>query len=213
MATNGNSTTHHPLSSIRAHSRPPCTPDTDPHSKGYGSPPRNSAQAWSPAALLQPNRSNGPPVVTIPSSPSSASQQASPVAAVPQRPQPQPVVFQFTDGSEASPSANTSSDASTPAAVSDAASNGGVRPGNWVERVHNVQARSEVPEPKRRRVDIDGGAQNAKSIPVRASSSGILGQYARDNRPSTASTMSSIPNSPTVDLTSGKPASTSSQFA
>ncbi|KAF4126754.1 Superfamily II DNA or RNA helicase, SNF2 family [Geosmithia morbida] len=165
---------------------------------GHGLP-RNNASSWNPAALLQPNHHQSPAAISIPSSPSSTTQAPPPTAQCQQ--QSQPMVFQFLDGNEASSSTGPPSGASTPAVSSDATPSGGVRPGNWVEKVHNVQARSEVPEPKRRRVYIDDGHHH-KKIPVRANSGSVLGQYVLETHRETSGSMS-LPASPTVDLTSG----------
>ncbi|KAL6860125.1 hypothetical protein ACO1O0_004150 [Amphichorda felina] len=109
------------------------------------------------------------------------------------------MVFQFSSPN-GTPSAGPSSEASTPVS-SDA--QGTAAPVNWLERIHNVQARTEAPEAKRRRVDSDDD-QNGTKMPVRGSS-GILGQYVKDKRleSSSVSTPQQMPQSMTVDLTSG----------
>jgi hypothetical protein len=111
-----------------------------------------------------------------------------------------PVVFQFSD-TDGTPSAGPSSGAPTP--VSSDGQTAAVAPANWVEKVHNVQARADVPDLKRRRVEPQD-AQNGTKMPVRGSS-GILGQYVKDKaqESSGASTPQSTFQSTTVDLTSG----------
>ena len=69
----------------------------------------------------------------------------------------------------------------------------------WVEKLHNVQARTEAPDAKRRRLEPEA-EQNGTKIPVR-NGSGILGQYVKDKRQESGG--ASTPQSMTVDLTDG----------
>lgn len=215
MATNGTlSTDHHPLLSPSSPSDehheegPDCsTPNPtlqllptaiDTHIQGRNSHAPNNAPAWNPAALLQPNRKAPAPAQFANARlvPSPTPRQAPQKTAQPSS--SSSMVFQFSSPN-GTPSAGPSSDASTPVS-SDTQS--AVVPVNWVDKIHNVQSRSEVPEAKRRRVDSDDG-QNGTDIPVRGSS-GILGQYVKDKRQeSGASAPQSMPQSMTVDLTSG----------
>lgn len=221
MATNGTPSNHHhhhyhhhPLSSpssqpesqreglvkpIPDFPRYFSTTYIDTHIQGHNSPARNNAPVWSPAALLQPNRRSpaSAQLTNARSVPPPVPRQVPQMAAQPGY--GSSMVFQFSSPN-GTPSAGPSSEASTPVS-SDA--QGTAAPVNWLERIHNVQARTEAPEAKRRRVDSDDD-QNGTKMPVRGSS-GILGQYVKDKRleSSSVSTPQQMPQSMTVDLTSG----------
>lgn len=68
--------------------------------------------------------------------------------------------------------------------------------------MNNVQHRSNVPHPKRRKTDdAQDFAAKPSNMPVR-SSSGILGEYVRDKRQG-ANGQATLLAAPTVDLTDG----------
>lgn len=162
--------------------------DTSP--SGHSEPARNSVQAWSPAALLQPGRGSS-------ASPHAANpRQGQAAASRPPPPQNPPVVFQFTTPDETAAAEATD----TSAAPTHNVAPNALGSGSWVENVHNVQARSEAPEAKRRRVDPQD-AQNGAKIAVRGGSSGILGQYVKDSAQDASGPP--LPSSHTVDLTDG----------
>jgi hypothetical protein len=106
------------------------------------------------------------------------------------------MIFQFATPNGAA-SAGPASSTSTPP---DSQLRGGTGPSSFLEKVHHIQDRSEVPEPKRRRVD-DDDAQKGTKMAVR-SGSGVLGQALKDQRQDSSGT--STPQSVTVDLTDGE---------
>lgn len=105
-------------------------------------------------------------------------------------------MFQFETPNGAA-SAGPASGTSTPP---DSQLRNGLGPGSFLEKVHHIQDRSEVPEPKRRRLE-DEDAQKGTKMAVRGGS-GMLGQAVRDQRQDSSGT--STPQSVTVDLTDGE---------
>jgi hypothetical protein len=65
----------------------------------------------------------------------------------------------------------------------------------------NVQSRSSVPQPKRRKVDDPEAEQNGTSVPVRSGGGGILGGYVKEKQKEANGSMASP--AMTVDLTDG----------
>jgi hypothetical protein len=155
--------------------------------------PSNGAPAWSPSALLQPNRKNSP-------ARSQSMQVGYNTSAVPYRTVRDvqqsgtngQVVFQFMSPNDSS-SAGPSSNASTPGGSEYSSPNGQAQ---WIEQMNNVQGRPSVPQPKRRKTE-DGMAYQ---VPVRGGS-GILSDYVKEKRRESSETPT--PQSQTVDLTSG----------
>lgn len=148
--------------------------------------------AWNPAALLQPNRR----AQAHTAAPDGRSAISASARVPPQAQSNASLNFQFS-----TPEA-THSDEPSGGELSYSSNDAGravAGSGNWVERIHNVQARAEAPEPKRRRVDTEG-QQNGTKMPFR-SGSGILGQYVKDK--SQESSGANTPQSMTVDLTDG----------
>lgn len=168
--------------------------------------PPGSMSNWNPAALLQPSRRgfsatdlrnlpSGRPLSTL--SQSSYSQGRAPSPAVNDQ-----MVFQFTSASDTSSLNDNDHASATPTPPSgEAPTSGGT--GGWIERVNNVQQRTSVPHPKRRKTeDAHDFAAKSSVMPVR-SSSGILGDYIKDRRQE-ANGLGVLPAAPTVDLTDGK---------
>ncbi|KAI6785117.1 Helicase-like transcription factor [Emericellopsis cladophorae] len=151
--------------------------------------------SWNPAALLQPNRNlaassqQGTPsdLSTVQAGSAWLTQQANANG---------PQLFKFENPNE------TTSGASTPSYSSESASAHPTTfagPGNWIEKVHNVQDRSEVSEAKRRKVDSEDSPGRSKIAMRNASGSGALGQALKDaNADSNAA---ALPQTATVDLT------------
>lgn len=207
MAANGTSPAAPPpppsplsVAVMRVPHHPAHEPITPCPSSSINSPPGRSSRtssagpAWNPAALLQPNRQR----------PSTASPTngLSPHGALPQRsprqnPTSEPMVFQFASTSAETPveSPGYSSAEGTPGGQNV----NGV--GHWIERMNNVQRRSTVPQPKRRRIDDEQNLQNGQAAQVR-SGSGILGAYVREKRQDSSGSAFSQPT--TVDLTDGE---------
>lgn len=71
---------------------------------------------------------------------------------------------------------------------------------NWIERVHNVHNRSNVPQVKRRKLEDRENSQDGAVAPVRGGG-GILGEYVKDKRKEGNGSASS--QALTVDLTDG----------
>lgn len=107
-------------------------------------------------------------------------------------------MFQFATPNGAA-SVGPASGASTPP---DSQPRNGLGPGNFVERVHHIQDRSEVPQPKRRRVD-DEEVQKGTKMAVRGGS-GVLGQALNDQRQASGGNGAFTPQALTVDLTDGQ---------
>ena len=107
------------------------------------------------------------------------------------------MVFQFSSPND-TPSAGPSSRSSTPGSSYANGFNGA---GNLIERMNNVQHRSVVPQPKRRRTEDSEGVHQFMT-PVQGGG-GMLGQYVTDKRKEANSSTAS-PSMMTVDLTSGK---------
>lgn len=158
---------------------------------------------WNPAALLKPSR-RGFSATDLRNLPSGRPQamhsqisnghgRASPAVN-------DQMVFQFTSASDTSSNGHVSgSSTPTPPNGEVSASNG---MGLWIERMNNVQHRSNVPHPKRRKTDdAQDFAAKPSNMPVR-SSSGILGEYVRDKRQG-ANGQATLMAAPTVDLTDG----------
>ncbi|KAG5989524.1 hypothetical protein E4U52_005488 [Claviceps spartinae] len=167
--------------------------------------PPGSMSSWNPAALLQPSRRgfsatdlrnlpSGRPLSTP--SQSSYSQGRAPSPAVNDQ-----MVFQFTSASDTSSLNDNDHASATPTPPSgEAPTSGGT--GGWIERVNNVQQRTSVPHPKRRKTeDAHDFAAKSSNMPVR-SSSGMLGDYVKDRRQE-ANGLAILPAAPMVDLTDG----------
>lgn len=108
------------------------------------------------------------------------------------------MVFQFSSPND-TPSAGPSSRSSTPGS---SYANGFNGTGNFIERMNNVQHRSVVPQPKRRRTEDSEGVHQFMTPPVQGGG-GMLGQYVTDKRKE-ANSATASPSMMTVDLTSGK---------
>ncbi|KAI5463322.1 SNF2 family DNA-dependent ATPase [Mariannaea sp. PMI_226] len=154
----------------------------------------NAVPSWNPAVLLQPNRRN-----TIDASNPALRQLSAPQTLMRSQPTSNPndsVVFQFSSPND-SPSAGPSSRASTPGSMHANGVNG---VGGWIERMNNVQHRSNVPQPKRRRTEDWEMSQDGGPAVIR-SGSGILGDYVQENRGEADGSTAS--QAMTVDLTDG----------
>lgn len=105
-----------------------------------------------------------------------------------------PLVFEFPSADD-NRSVASQSGPSTPRSVGEPSTSG---PGNWIERTHHLQNRSDVPQPKRRRTEDGQDAKFGVVMPMR-SGSGVLGEYVKDKHkePNGHSSSSSL----TVDLT------------
>lgn len=162
---------------------------------GHPSPAANSVPSWSPDALLNPNRQ-------IPTTPN-------PIRPTPRHTfppqngqyfQPDPnmnssTVFQFASPNEVA-SAGPSSRASTPSSINGQGANPFP---NLFDNLNNVQDRSTIPRPKRRRLEDQEGPQG-NTQPMRGGSGG-LGAYVKEQqKKGNGSTMASAM---TVDLTDG----------
>ena len=156
-------------------------------------------QSWNPAALLQPGRRqpNNSRLGTPSSNPASphpfmqrerADSESSNGNAI----------FQFATTTDSA--SDIPSGPSTPGSVTPVSS--GL--GSWIERVNNVQARSAIPHPKRRKVDELGQDGNTTSIPTRNGGGG-LGDYVRDQQQQADGTVGT--QAMMVDLTAGKQSS------
>ncbi|KAK2612578.1 hypothetical protein QQS21_001349 [Conoideocrella luteorostrata] len=171
--------------------------------QGRSSQIPGSMTGWNPAALLQPSR-RGYSATDLRNLPSGRPQplhsqfsndqgRASPAVI-------DPMVFQFTSASDTSSNGHISGSSTPTPPNGEVPAVNGV--GLWVERMNNVQHRSNVPHPKRRKTeDAQDFAARSNSIPVR-SSSGMLGEYARDKRQQ-ANGPTALTAAPTVDLTDG----------
>lgn len=153
-------------------------------------------QSWNPAALLQPGRRQ--PINSRLGTPSSSSNPASPV----------PAALRDRADSESSAS-NTVFHFATPAdSASDIPSGpstpGSITPisgaGSWIERANNVQARSAIPQAKRRKVEDFGNDGNQANMPTRNGGGG-LGDYVRDQQQQSNGALAT--KAMMVDLTSG----------
>ncbi|KAH7238304.1 SNF2 family N-terminal domain-containing protein [Fusarium tricinctum] len=173
-----------------------------------GQPSRSASgvPSWNPAALLQPNhRAVSSPNLanstqgqfSHPQSPLQQNQRMQ------QRPQmnmnmhSNSMVFQFSSPND-TPSAGPSSRSSTPGS---SYANGFSGAGNFIERVNNVQHRSVVPQPKRRRTEDSENGFHHIMTPQMHGGGGILGQYVTDRRQEANGATASP--SMTVDLTEG----------
>ncbi|KAF5666232.1 hypothetical protein FHETE_6354 [Fusarium heterosporum] len=173
-----------------------------------GQPSRSASgvPSWNPAALLQPNhRAVSSPNLVNPaqgqfSPPCPPSQQNQRMQQRPQmntNMQNNSMVFQFSSPND-TPSAGPSSRSSTPGSSYANGFNGA---GNFIERANNVQHRSLVPQPKRRRTeDSENGFHHMMTPPVHGGG-GVLGQYVTDRRKEGNGVTASP--SMTVDLTGG----------
>lgn len=191
MAANGNSLyLHHaPSPRYRVLKLQMLTPV-----KGHTPRTANAVPSWNPAVLLQPNRRNTTPDSQTPTLRHFSSSQIS-------RPHSHsnpsdPVVFQFSSPNE-SASAGPSSRASTPSSVHANGANG---VGAWIERMNNVQHRSNVPQPKRRKTEDWELSQDGGPALVRGGS-GMLGEYVQEKRREADGSTAS--QAMTVDLTDG----------
>ncbi|KAH7189433.1 SNF2 family N-terminal domain-containing protein [Fusarium flagelliforme] len=171
-----------------------------------GQPSRSASGVppWNPAALLQPNHRAA-------SSPNLANTTHGHFSPSPlqhnqsfqQRPHMNmnnnnnSMVFQFSSPND-TPSAGPSSRSSTPGS---SYANGFNGTGNFIERMNNVQHRSVVPQPKRRRTEDSEGVHQFMTPPVQGGG-GMLGQYVTDKRKE-ANSATASPSMMTVDLTSG----------
>lgn len=160
--------------------------------------PKTGAPTWNPAALLQPNRKPASPSVQQPeprSMPSPVPHRTPSRASAPPNTNGT-LAFQFATPNGPA-SAGPSSGPSTPP---DSQPRNALGPGHFVERIHHIQERSEVPNPKRRKVE-DEDAPKGTKMAVRGGS-GVLGQALKDQRQDSSGT--STPQSLTVDLTDGE---------
>ncbi|KAF5018355.1 hypothetical protein F66182_9666 [Fusarium sp. NRRL 66182] len=169
-----------------------------------GQPSRSASgiPSWNPAALLQPNQraASSPNLANPTQGHFSPSQHTQRFQQIPQMNMNMgmnnSMVFQFSSPND-TPSAGPSSRSSTPGSSYANGFNGA---GNFIERMNNVQHRSAVPQPKRRRTEDGDGFHNLVTPPVHGSS-GMLGQYVTEKRKEASSATASP--SMTVDLTSG----------
>ncbi|TWU76513.1 hypothetical protein ED733_007553 [Metarhizium rileyi] len=188
--------------------------------QGPTSQPLGSMPAWNPAALLQPSR-RGFSATDLRNLPSGRPQPMynnnnNHVANAHSRASPSvndQMVFQFTSASDTSSNDHVSGSSTptppnveTPPSTSNAnaanVSTNTNRMGIWIERMNNVQRRSNVPNPKRRKTeDPQDFAARASNMSIRGTS-GTLGEYVRDRRQE-ANGSRLVPQTPTVDLTDG----------
>lgn len=161
-----------------------------------------SVPSWSPSALLQPHRRS--PEMTrsmTPGQPSPIIHHHGPSSAPPSR-KNTPVVFEFPSAEETQSAAASPSGPSTPRSIAE---HHIPNSSYWIERTHNLQDRSDIPQPKRRRTEDGQDAKIGIQMPVR-SGSGVLGDYvkSRHKEPSGHSSSASLSSSATVDLTGSK---------
>ncbi|GAO18192.1 hypothetical protein UVI_02036950 [Ustilaginoidea virens] len=159
--------------------------------------------AWNPAALLQPSR-RGFSATDLRNLPSGRPHpMRNPMPNGPGRHSPSlndQMIFQFTSTSDTSSSGHVSGSSTPTPPNGEASLSNGV--GLWIERMNNVQHRSNVPHPKRRKTeDAQDFAARSNHIQVR-SSSGMLGEYVKDGRLQ-ADRQTVALAAPTVDLTDG----------
>jgi hypothetical protein len=167
------------------------------------SQPPGSVPAWNPAALLQPSR-RGFSATDLRNLPSGRPQPMySNVANGHSGPSPavnDPMVFQFTSASDTSSNGHISGSSTPTPPNGEAPTSNGV--GLWIERMNNVQPRSNVRHPKRRKTeDPQDFAVRAGNMSIRGSS-GALGEYVRDKQQE-AHGSRIMSQTPTVDLTDG----------
>ncbi|OAA81499.1 SNF2-related protein [Akanthomyces lecanii RCEF 1005] len=150
--------------------------------------------SWNPAALLQPGRRqpNHSRLGTPSSNPASPMPSALRDRADSES-SASNTVFQFaTAGDSAS---DIPSGPSTPGSTTPVS---GV--GSWLERVNNVQARSAIPQAKRRKVDEFGDDGKSTTMPTRHGGGG-LGDYVRDQQQQSNGAIAT--QAMMVDLTAG----------
>ncbi|KAJ3479596.1 hypothetical protein NLG97_g8282 [Lecanicillium saksenae] len=163
------------------------------HPAGH-SPRPGTMQSWNPAALLQPGRRQPNSRLGTPSSnpasplPSALRDRADSDASA------HNTIFQFstTTGDSAS---DIPSGPSTPGSITPVS---GV--GSWIEHVNNVQARSAIPQAKRRKVDEFGNDRQTTNMPTRNGGGG-LGDYVRDQQQQSNGALAT--QAMMVDLTAG----------
>ncbi|KAG5950677.1 hypothetical protein E4U53_004596 [Claviceps sorghi] len=165
--------------------------------------PSGSMPGWNPAALLQPSRRgfSATDLRNLPSGrPHSTNSQASHGHGRASPAVSDQMVFQFTSTSDTSSNEHDHGPSTpTPPNGEAVAANG---TGVWIERINNVQHRSTVPHPKRRKTeDAHDFAAKFSNVPVR-SSSGMLGDHVKEKRQESDG-QALLTAAPTVDLTDG----------
>lgn len=151
-------------------------------------------QSWTPAALLQPGRRqpHGSRLGTPSSTPSSPLPFALRDRADSDS-STSNTIFQFTSTNDSA--SDIPSGPSTPGSVTPVSGAGA-----WIERVNNVQARSTMPQPKRRKVDEFGNDEKITNMPTRNGGGG-LGDYVQDQQRQSEGVIATP--AMMVDLTSG----------
>ncbi len=154
-------------------------------------------QSWNPAALLQPGRRQ-------PNSSSFGTPTSNPASPVPSALRDRAdsessasnTVFQFATTGDSASASDIPSGPSTPGSITPISG-----AGSWIERVNNVQARSAIPQAKRRKVDEFGEDGKTTTMPTRHGGGG-LGDYVRDQQQSSNGAIAT--QAMMVDLTAGK---------
>ncbi|KAL1883815.1 hypothetical protein VTK73DRAFT_8351 [Phialemonium thermophilum] len=162
--------------------------------------PFNPKTEWSAAALLNPKNP-----VTNSSKPRTPTPQARSLTSPPNY--STPLDFQFSTANDATvrPQNNLSyhdQHEAGPAAGTVLPQRPGL--GSFVERMNNVQDRSDVPQPKRRKTENENDATMAPNTTAsfHSAAGGMLGQYAREKQEEGRSAPSTR-RIETVDLTEG----------
>lgn len=161
--------------------------------------------AWDPASLLDPKafvvppQANAQPQPTRPS-PNNAT-HADPVTI--QFSTRGPLDFQFSTPGLSEYHAHPSRPPSADSFAQSQPYTGQNGIGTMIERMNNVQDRSSVPVPKRRKVEQGLEGVNGKQAGFHGSSSGMLGEYMKQNQQEGQAGPSFAQFAP-LDLTSGR---------
>lgn len=177
-------------------------------------PPSGPLPGWNPADLLQPSR-RGFSATDLRNLPSGRPQPMyNHVVNGHSRASPSvndQMVFQFTSASDTSSNGHISG-SSTPTPPNGEAPSASNGTGLWIERMNNVQHRSNVPHPKRRKTeDPQDFAARAGNMSIRGSS-GTLGEYVRDRQQDANGGRNGLQTT-TVDLTDGMSQNLSSHMS
>ncbi|TQV98759.1 hypothetical protein V2A60_007539 [Cordyceps javanica] len=148
-------------------------------------------QSWNPAALLQPGRRQ--PDNSRLGTPSSNPASPVPAALRDRADSESSAVFHFSTPADSA--SDIPSGPSTPGSITPLSG-----AGSWIERVNNVQARSVIPQAKRRKVDELGHDEKITNMPTRNGGGG-LGDYVRDQQQQ--SNGAAATQAMMVDLTAG----------
>lgn len=174
------------------------------HSSTPPKPQRSSVPTWNAAALLDPKNF----AVTTAMPPTTSTRQPTTGTMGPSVPvnHTNPLTFQFAspDDNNIKMSTQVSSDQGpthTNGAGQPPVTNG---MGAMLDRKYNLQDRSTIPEPKRRKIETTDEAGQAKQA-FRGNGTHILGDYIKEKR-SEGTATPPLKRAETVDLTDGKSA-------